>query len=164
MAPSSGCLTWARAMCDVRWLTSWAPAGWMPDHTVDRLANALEMPRTLLDGVVNPRPWMTKKTEGIDWAAHRAGRPWAVLEDECTRLERRVVQRHRAQDHWLFTDAEADPFALLQSWTVLAHRWGIPETAPIYTRPDDDTYRVVPMPARRTPSTWDRVPRRTHTA
>lgn len=112
-------LEWARANCDVRWLTAWAPRGVMGAEGEAKLAKCLRVPAELLQGFENPLPWFGEydsKVAAINWDEHFNGRPWVWIEDEMIERERVAMTARGCMSHFILTESSKDPNALRDAW------------------------------------------------
>ncbi len=133
-APANGVrefLEWARATCEVRWLTAWCTSGKLKPEGVTRLATLLKVPEALIAGCDNPLGWgIVNKTEGIDWSEVDAGREWAWVEDGINDSEMAVLKGRHVEDRYYHTNASTNPDALLVTLQKLQDRFPSPEATP----------------------------------
>lgn len=116
-------LTEANELCEIRWLTWWAPSGRMLPHQIDRLARILGVPHALLEGHDNPLQCLPHKTNGIDWEAHCEGRQWFWLEDWCDPTnELPVLLKAGAADRYYKAHTTDSPDSLATAWDAIKDR------------------------------------------
>ena len=124
---ANGCrafIDWALAHCEVRWCTTWALSGRMDAQHLERLAVYTGIPTSVWSRVRPSRGWRSDKTEAIAWEEHRAGRPFAWLEDGLLPRELEALADHGFLDAYVHVDVFRDPDALAGAHQELIRRWG----------------------------------------
>ncbi len=121
---------WADANCDLRWLTYWAPYGYMSDRHVDYLTFLLDVPvRQIRD--VRGKQWAfmqgdapnSGKCNGVDWIEHEAGRPWVWVEDGLPPDEIAELRQRGAWSHFIRCNVTENPNAMTRAFAIVKRRF-----------------------------------------
>jgi hypothetical protein len=133
-APGAGAFfLWALAHFEVRWLTMWCPGGVMYPASAARLGQLLAVPAEAIAacrGIDFRECDGWRKTNGIDWVEHRAGRPWVWVEDELLPDERELLRQRGGSAHWVPCHTSKYPHRLREVWEELADRFDLPLPPP----------------------------------
>lgn len=114
----------ARELCDVRWLSCWAMAGWLAPETEQELATRLNVPLELVSDIRNPKQFgCTSKDQGIDWEEHEQGRRWAWFDDDLCNSEREIFIEKNALSHYVEVNTFNDLNSLVHAWDALKEKW-----------------------------------------
>jgi len=130
-SPPSGreFLLWALEHFEVRWLSWWCAWGDMHDLQRERLEAEFELPSGALAGVRAARFGDSegcRKTAGIAWEEHDAGRPFWWVEDWISEREQQVLRGRGMLDRWIPCHVTEDPHALQRAWDRLRAEVEVP--------------------------------------
>lgn len=129
---------WAHANCDLRWLTYWAPYGFMSDGHVEYFTFLMDVSAddvlsvggqqwAFMDGAA-PLPG---KCNGIAWAEHDAGRPWVWVEDDLPPDEIAYLRKRGAWPHFIRCNVTANRDAMTRAFAIVRRRLERACVAPI---------------------------------
>lgn len=103
----------------VRWITTWAMAGFMRPSTFHKLVEYTGVPRHKWARVGRSKGFRRHKHECIDVEEHKAGRPFVWVEDGLTPAEHTWLQANGWEDRYFYTNVFKDPDALLKTLAAL---------------------------------------------
>lgn len=130
-------LEWLVQHFEVRWLTWWAPSGIMVPDRQRSLAELLNVNRSVLRDITNPRSFLgdgvfgrygARKIDGINLDEARE-RPFIWVEDEyqISDSEIQILKAHNCGDSWISCNVTRDPTRLVAVKKIIQERFNLPD-------------------------------------
>lgn len=123
-----------RTHFEVRWLTARCPSGKMDREVKWEIANILGIDRRYFWDIENPKSYFdqskdgkfsTLKTNGIDWEAFKAGRPFVWIEDKILDNEKVILKSYNALDNYIYCNTSQNPNQLYEVMNKLKKRFNL---------------------------------------
>ena len=109
---------------EVRWCTTWAMGGSMPEHSMLLLKEHTGVSVDTWAQVQPSLGWYDYKSENINWNEYHGGREFAWIEDDLLEEEIHTLERNGCIDNYFHTDVFEDSDALIKTLAKLKERFG----------------------------------------